>query len=48
MCGQLSSCLKQSDLQVGIGSLHVSRVRLLPRGKYSTSDGEMACFPQGQ
>lgn len=48
VCEQPSSCFKQRDLQVGIRSSHVIRTRLLPGGKYSASDGDMRCFPQGQ
>jgi len=48
VCEQLSSSFKQSDLQVGIGSAHVTRARLLPGGKNSASDKDMGCPPQGQ
>ena len=33
---------------MGIGSLHVTRARLLSGGKNAASDGDMGCFPQGQ
>ena len=36
------------DSQVGIGSEHVERMRIVPSGKYAADDGSRGCLPQGQ